>query len=232
MQTARLFRPMRPHQCNSELNIGLNCQPWLREPQTLRRGRVITNAYCRNQPLHSLLCYRNSGRNETSGFKAGVGKDGPDTRHKAMTILGGSNVSGGRIPGGSGNKEESGTRVGVRPGRRDKLERAPRAGGETISQVHKGSGLVVDQVMELPEAPDVSPLCQTGPLEVCEQRCLRFSSGGKHTVLPQGDSCQSGLQTLKDRRLGYGQLELPQWRGVFNGGSDITSIKPVCNFRR
>ena len=34
-----------------------------------------------------------------------------------MTILGGSNVSGERIPGGSGNKEESGTRVGVRPGR-------------------------------------------------------------------------------------------------------------------
>ena len=45
-----------------------------------------------------------------------------------MTILGGSNVSGERIPGGSGNKEESGTRVGVRPGRRDKLERAPHAG--------------------------------------------------------------------------------------------------------
>ena len=43
-----------------------------------------------------------------------------------MTILGGSNVSGERIPGGSGNKEESGTRVGVRPGRRDKLERTMR----------------------------------------------------------------------------------------------------------
>ena len=56
-----------------------------------------------------------------------------------MTILGGSNVSGERIPGGSGNKEERGTRVGVRPGRRDKLERAPRAGGETIAQLHKGS---------------------------------------------------------------------------------------------
>ena len=46
----------------------------------LRRGRVIANACCRNQPYHSLLpvCYKNSGRNETSGFEAGVGKDGTD----------------------------------------------------------------------------------------------------------------------------------------------------------
>ena len=115
-----------------------------------------------------VLCYRNSGRNETSGFEAGVGKDSTDTRNKAMTILGGSNVSGERIPGGSGNKEEGGTRVSVRPGRRYKLERAPRAGEETIAQLHKGSGLVVDQVMELPEALDVSPPCQTGPLQVRE----------------------------------------------------------------
>ena len=123
-----------------------------------------------------------------------------------MTILGGSNVSGERIPGGSGNKEEGGTRVAVRPGRRYKLERAPCAGGETIAQLHKASGLVVDQVMELPEALDVSPPCQAGPLQVREQRCLRFSSGGKHIVLSQDDSCQSGLQTLKHRRLGCGQL--------------------------
>ena len=41
MQTARLFRPMRPHQCNSELKIGLNCQPWLREPQTLGQLDVL-----------------------------------------------------------------------------------------------------------------------------------------------------------------------------------------------
>ena len=86
----------------------------------LRRGRVIANACCRNQPYHSLLCYRNSGRNETSGFEAGVGKDGTDTRHKAMPILRDSNASGERIPGGSGNKEEGGTRVAVRPGRRYK----------------------------------------------------------------------------------------------------------------
>ena len=126
----------------------------------IEKGRVITNAYCRNQPYHSLVCYRNSGRNETSGFEAGAGKDSTDTRYKAMTILGGSNVSGERIPGGSGNKEEGGTRVAVRPGRRFKLEKAPSAGGETIAQLHKGSGLVVDQVMELPEALDVSPPCQ------------------------------------------------------------------------
>ena len=78
-----------------------------------------------------------------------------------MTILGGSDVSGERIPGGSGNKEEGCTRVAVRPGRRYKLGKAPRAGGETIAQLHKGSGLVVGQVMELPEALDVSPPCQT-----------------------------------------------------------------------
>ena len=62
----------------------------------LRRGRVITNAYCRNHPYHSLLCYRNSGRNETSTFEAGVGKDSTDTRHKLMAILGGNNVTPSR----------------------------------------------------------------------------------------------------------------------------------------
>ena len=62
----------------------------------------------------------------------------------ATRILGSSNVSGERIPGGSGNKEESGTRVGARPGGRDKLEGAPRAGGGTIAQLPRSSGLVVD----------------------------------------------------------------------------------------
>ena len=87
-----------------------------------------------------------------------------------MTILGGSNVSGERVPGGSSNKEEGGTRVAVRPGRRYKLERAPRAGGETIAQLHKGSGLVVDQVMELSEALDVSRPCETWPCSLCAMR--------------------------------------------------------------
>ena len=38
MQTARLFWPKRPNQCNSELKIGLNCQPWLQEPDIRTAG--------------------------------------------------------------------------------------------------------------------------------------------------------------------------------------------------